>query len=334
MRVLQHWMFFLGLLIWGNCHATPSSDVDIHSLKSSARFTTWQGIEPDKWATIWLIKRYLSPNAYFIFVPPNTELPANAYAFDVPGASLKRANRASMFHRLKESMDLDIEQLAYLDAIIHDIEVNIWDANAHPHATWFETMYRQLQARYERDKVPVDCYLAFFDGVARLSTLPDIEAHDYSKQLSLTSQCPGLRKDSDAYVEQFSHEEILREISLGKKVVFIDTREDEEYDEVHLPGAQILRLRDVSVDSVKPYVDADLVVPYCVKDFRGFEVAKSMKHLGVNRVATLSPNGLKGWLQASLPVARGGAASDQEAMDALMRCSMEPSSCLQESQVR
>lgn len=334
MRVIKHWMFFLAFLTWGNCHAAPMPDIDTHSLQSSIRFTTWQGIEPDKWATIWLIKRYLSPNAYFIFLPPNTDLPADAYAFDVPGALLKRANRESMFRRLKKSMDQDTQTLEYLDAIIHDIEVNIWDANAHPHATWFETMFRQLQARYDRDKVPVDCYLAFFDGVARLSAQPDIQADDYSKQLSLASRCPGVRKNKDAYIEQFSHEDILREISLGKKVVFVDTREDEEYDEVHLPGAQILRLRDVSEESVKTYMDADLVVPYCVKDFRGFEVAKSMKRLGVNRVATLSPNGLKGWLQASLPVAHGVAASDQEAVDALMRCSMEPSTCLKGGQVQ
>ena len=115
-----------------------------------------------------------------MLIPPNTDLPNNAYAFGVPESPLRRANRESMFRRLKQAMQLDSGTLSYLDEIIHDIEVNIWDAASHPHASWFEAMYRKLQARYERDQVPVDCYLAFFDGVADLSSQSDVQAGDYS----------------------------------------------------------------------------------------------------------------------------------------------------------
>ncbi len=320
-------MAFLG---WGNAFGEGlPTDFDTRALETASRFTTWQGIEPDKWATIWLIKRYVAPDAYFLLVPPNSTLPDNAYAFAVPESPLRRANRQSMFRRLKQAMKLDAPELNYLDGIIQDIEVNIWDASSHPHSTWFETMYRKLQARYNRDQVPVDCYLEFFDGVARLSTKPDIQAKDYTAQLSLEDDCPGPGMNKNAFIGQFNHKDILREFSLGNKVIFVDTREDEEYNEIHLPGARLLPLRDVDADSVKSFMDADLVVPYCVKDFRGFEVAKAMKRLGVRRVATLSPNGLKGWLQAKLPVVRAGVSSEHEAMDALMRCATEPSICLQ-----
>ncbi|MES9905268.1 MAG: chromate resistance protein ChrB domain-containing protein [Sedimenticola sp.] len=328
---IKYWMLYPILLGWGSCYASTSLDIQTQSLKSSTRFSSWQGIEPDKWATLWLIKRHIVPDAYFILVPPNSDLPNNAYSFGVPESPLRRANRDSMFRRLKQAMQLDSEALTYLDEIIHDVEVNIWDAALHPHASWFETMYRKLQARYERDQVPVDCYLAFFDGVEDLSLQSDAQADDYQKQLALDDRCPGTKAKQNAYIKQLTHEDVLREISLGKYVVFVDTREDEEYNEVHLPDAQILRLRDIDADSVQPYVHADLVVPYCVKDFRGFEVAKSMKQLGIERVATLSPSGLKGWLKAGLPVARAGDTSDQQAMDKLMRCAMEPSNCLQES---
>jgi rhodanese-related sulfurtransferase len=101
---------------------------------------------------------------------------------------------------------------------------------------------------------------------------------------------------------------------------------------VHLPGAQILRLRDVNTESVKSFIDVDLVIPYCIKDFRGFEVAKSLQQLGVKHVATLSPNGLKGWLKAKLPVVKPGSSTEQQATQALMQCAMEPFMCLKESQ--
>lgn len=332
MNLYRHWMFFLAALILGNSPVAYSSaatpELQLQPLQSSLRFTTWQGIEPDKWATLWLIKRYLSKDAYFLLTSPGATLPDDALAFGVPGASLRRANRVSMFRRLKRAMNLDSLVLNGLDQIIHDVEVNIWDAPTHPRSNWLESMYRQLQARYARDQVPVDCYLSFFDAAIRLLAQAETQSSDYAQRLSLKSECPGLQEPRQEYVPQLGHLQILREISLGKHVVFVDTREDQEFNEVHLPGAQILRLRDVNAESIKRFLDADLVIPYCIKDFRGFEVAKSMKQLGVKQIATLSPNGLKGWMQAELPVVSAERSTEQQAVQALMQCAMEPSLCL------
>ena len=304
------------------------SQVDPNILKGSSAYASWQGIEPDKWATIWLIKRYISKDAYFLLTPPHTELPENTILFDVPDAAIGRGQQESMFHRLKAVMGLDTPSLNSIDQIIHDIEVNIWDAPLHPHSVWFETMFRQLQARYDRDKVPVDCYLTFFDEVLELSKLPHVTSVQYQDQLSLLSQCPGIKKNTHQFVGQVDHLDVLRRIGLGQNVVFIDTREDKEFKEVRIPGARLLRLRDVSEKTVMPYKNADLVVPYCVKDFRGFEVAKAMKLLGVEHVSTLSPNGLKGWIKAGLPVAKVDGANDRQALEALLTCTMSPHSCL------
>lgn len=315
------------LLLCSGIASAGISRSDIADLKASARIVTWQGIEPDKWATLWLIKRYLRSDAYFVLVPPNSALPDDAYSVGLPDSTIRRETRESMFRRLKLAMAIESPELNYLDALIHDVEVNIWEAASHPHADWFELMYRQLQQRYERGGVPVDCYLAFFDKVSVLSSDPDIEAADYMKHLDLSEACPG-KKRADAWIPQQSHLEILREISLGKKVVFVDTREAEEYDEVHLPGAVLLRLRDVNAESVKQFADADLIVPYCVKDFRGFEVARAIRQEGIENVVTLSPNGLKGWLGSQLPVTRRDERSDRQSVAALMRCAMEPLNCL------
>lgn len=322
--------FFAFLLLCPGIANASISPSDIDDLKASTGFTTWQGIEPDKWATLWLIKRHIRPDAYFRLVSPNSTLPADAYAVGVPESSIRRDSRESMFRRLKDAMALDSTELNYLDALIHDVEVNIWEAASHPHAAWFETMYRQLQARYDRDQVPVDCYLAFFDAVSAHSSDPDIKAAEYMQRLDLRESCPG-KTMTDVLIPQQDHLYLFREISLGKKVVFVDTREAEEYDEVHLPGAVQLRLRDVNSQTVKQFADADLVVPYCVKDFRGFEVAKAIKREGIEHVVTLSPNGLKGWLAAGLPATGSEGAGEQESMEALMRCAMQPASCLARS---
>jgi len=319
--------FIFALLASHISIAASISPISAEEVRQYQRFTTWQGIEPDKWATAWFIKRHVSPDAYFLLVPPNSKLPQNALPFGVPDVSIRRANRESMFRRLRTAMQFDAPEIEYLDGIIHDVEVNIWDEPAHPHSAWFETMYRTLQARYQRDQVPVDCYLAFFDGVARIARQQKVSASDYQDQLDLKSLCPGLPDKSERMVESLDHIDVLREVSLGKQVIFLDTRENEEFDEVHLPGAKLLRLRDVNQKNVKDLLNADLVVPYCVKDFRGFEVAKSLKQYGIKRVATLSPNGLKGWLSKGLPVSGKDELNEQDAMDALMQCAMEPEQC-------
>lgn len=324
-------LFALGLgLSYQALAAVAPLDIPSTTIQNATRFTSWQGIEPDKWATVWMIKRQISPDAYFLLVPPNSTLPENAISFGVPNAAIRRANRQSMFRRLKNAFDFKNASLDYIDLIIHDVEVNIWDKPSHPHSVWFETLYRQLQARYARDQVPIDCYLAFFDGVSRLAAQANITANDYSEQLGLISLCPGLPDKKSTFVESINHIDVLREISLGKKVVFVDTRENEEFNEVHLPGSRLLRLRDVNENSAQSLVDADLVVPYCVKDFRGFEVAKSLKVLGVSRVATLSPNGLKGWLNAELPVTKAGSMNETQSLVALMRCATEPHVCIKD----
>ncbi|MCW8194185.1 hypothetical protein F6455_05255 [Proteobacteria bacterium 005FR1] len=298
-------------------------------LRAEAGFATWQGVEPDKWATVWLIKRHFSPDAYFLLLPPNSDIPPDLTPFGVPEASISRQGRESMFRRLARRFQLDAVSIRYVDSLIQDIEVNIWEAPLHPHSAWFEAIYRQLQARYDRDQVPVDCYLALFDRFVRVAKNPDITLQQFQRSLDITQQCPGLSAgDDNAFVRAMDQREILRQIGLGKRVVFVDTREVEEYDEVHLPGARVLRLRDVTSETVASFAGADLVVPYCVKDFRGFEVAKAMKKKGLSQVATLSPSGLRGWIAAGLPVVRPQLTSEPEATEALLRCATEPDRCI------
>ncbi len=309
-----------------------SQEIDINELKETIRYTTWRGIEPDKWATLWLIKRYISPKAYFLLIKPNSELPSNALPIGLPGSTVQRLRKSSMFRRLNQALGHNAVEIKYLDQIVDDIEVKIWEKPSHPHSIWLETMYRKLQKRYMRDQVPIDCYLLFFDKAAQLANDDNISGQHYFEQLSLKEECPGLKSLVTDSVEEIDHLNVLRELSLGKKIVFVDTREDEEYFESHLPGAKQLLLRNVNEKSVEEYRNADLVIPYCVKDFRGFEVAKAMKQLGINRVATLSPNGLKGWVQSKLPVVTTDKDSKNNAEEMLFQCATEPLTCLKKKQ--
>jgi len=305
-----------------------AEEVSLEKLQSTRHYLSWQGIEPDKWSSIWLIKRYISDQAFFQMIPPNTFMPdSKAIRFDMPNAMLNRTPEEALFSQIKLLLPSSFRELEYLEKIIYDIEVNVWEKPKHPHSVWFEAMFRALQERYQKDLVPSECYLLFFDRVADLSKRANVTSTMYEETLSLQDECPGHQLLDFNRVQQVGHRDILNLISSGKRIVFVDTREQEEFDEVHLPGAVQLRLRDVNESSVKQFESFDLVVPYCVKDFRGFEVAKAIKSLGVPQVATLSPNGLRGWLAAELPVVQNNDKEAEVAV-ALNTCATEASRCL------
>jgi len=102
---------------------------------------------------------------------------------------------------------------------------------------------------------------------------------------------------------QLPTETLLSEMRAGKKILFLDTREYEEYAESHIPTAQHLMLRDVSGAPVSELSQYDYVVPYCLKDFRGYEVARRLQERGLSNVVMMEPSGLRGWQSLNLPLA-------------------------------
>lgn len=110
--------------------------------------------------------------------------------------------------------------------------------------------------------------------------------------------------ESDDYYHGFSQVPIERLLTglIRSRVLFIDTREHEEYREGHIPGARHLTLAmldNSSMDALKEY---QYVVPYCVKDFRAFEVARKLMDHGLENVVLMEPSGFKGWKSLDLPV--------------------------------
>lgn len=100
--------------------------------------------------------------------------------------------------------------------------------------------------------------------------------------------------------------ELVEAIKNNKSVLFIDTREPEEFAESHIPSAKNVSLRDVKTIDKSELSQYDFVVPYCLKDFRGFEVARALIESGLGNVTMMDPPGLNGWKQLGLPVSVPG----------------------------
>ena len=121
--------------------------------------------------------------------------------------------------------------------------------------------------------------------------------------------------------------EVLDLIKQGKHVVFVDAREDQEWQEEHIPGAINIPLRDVGKLDPKTLGNPDVVIAYCLKDFRGFEVAKALRNAGVKQASNLTEMGINGWKKTGLPTVVQNKRSEAQAGVQLIACAHGLTSC-------
>ena len=292
------------------------------SVSLPTKFATWNGLGPDKWASIWLVDRHISPGSRVSIFPVNI-VPEDYLYFDIPGSKYLRDTEATTFSKLREAFSPESENIVRMAQIIRDIEVNMWLPDEDPFSLAVEQSYRALQERYDRTRVPYECYMQFFDNVqAILGEEGDDVATGGQENLLPPETCASSSKmfNSEQLVQELPVHYLLDLIRGGKKVIFVDVREPKEFAEAHIPGAFNLQIRDLSDAAAASLKEADIIVSYCVKDFRGFEMARKLQSYGFDNTVILKPYGLKGWIQMGMPVYRQGETSEQKALRELNYC--------------
>lgn len=94
--------------------------------ESGPVFSTWDIFEPDKLASIWLIKRFVDPEAQ-IKLYPRGEPVTEGIPFDTPDAEFRRYHNMSTYEMLRKHYKIDDPRCQYISRIIHDIEINTWE---------------------------------------------------------------------------------------------------------------------------------------------------------------------------------------------------------------
>jgi len=145
---------------------------------------TWEGSEPDKGASTWLIKRFINKNASFRFQPAGTDF-TSGLPFDVPQSPYRRSHRFTTFESLRRAYKIEDPTVIKLGKIIHDLEINTWGDKLVSESTYVEQEHRILKHRYRKSPISFTCHIAFFDEVFNLlkeqanfdqSTITSIEA--------------------------------------------------------------------------------------------------------------------------------------------------------------
>lgn len=88
------------------------------------KWVTWENVGVDRMACAWLIRRFIDPNAEFLFVPAGQK-PADegAEPFDIPGVRLSHRRGHCTFHTMLKEFTLTDPILQRMARIVDEADV-------------------------------------------------------------------------------------------------------------------------------------------------------------------------------------------------------------------
>ena len=109
------------------------------------KWVTWENIVVDRMACIWLIRRWIDPQAEFLFIPAATKpLPEDAEPFDIPGGRYSHHRGHCTFHTMIKEHDLKDPVLARIANIIDEADI-VQEINVEPVAPGLDLLCRGLR---------------------------------------------------------------------------------------------------------------------------------------------------------------------------------------------
>ena len=113
-----------------------------------------------------------------------------------------------------------------------------------------------------------------------------------------------LVKSAKSRVKEVDYREIKKRIDAGEKFILVDTREDLEWANGHVPGAIHLGRGVIERDIEKTVPDHSApVVLYCGGGYRSALAADNLQKMGYTNVISMD-GGWRGWTESGYPVAK------------------------------
>src|SRR6185436_10465218 len=87
------------------------------------RWVTWEQVGVDRMACAWLIRRFIDPEAEFLFVPVGQAPPEGAEPFDIPGVRLSHRRGHCTFYTMLRLFELADPALQRIARIVDEADV-------------------------------------------------------------------------------------------------------------------------------------------------------------------------------------------------------------------
>jgi hypothetical protein len=127
------------------------------------KWATRAGCHIDRAASAWLIRRFIDPDAEFVFVAERSEVPADATPFDMRGAELSHHEGDCTFETILRRYDLTDPVLWEIAKIVHEADLDDERFDA-PEAAGFDVALRGL-SMVRGDEETLELTAPLFDGL-------------------------------------------------------------------------------------------------------------------------------------------------------------------------
>lgn len=127
------------------------------------RWATRAGVHVDRAACAWLLRRFVDPDAEFVFVDDPADVPADATPFDMRGVDLSHHDGDCSFETILRRHGLDDPVLWDLARIVHEADLDDERYEA-PEAAGLDVACRGLSMVRSDEEILV-VTAALFDGL-------------------------------------------------------------------------------------------------------------------------------------------------------------------------
>ena len=109
------------------------------------KWITWENIGVDRMACAWLIRRWIDPNAEFLFIPMREKsYPEDAEPFDIPGARYSHHEGHCTFSILLKEHKIENPVLARIARMVDEADV-VQEVMVEPAALGLDLICRGLR---------------------------------------------------------------------------------------------------------------------------------------------------------------------------------------------
>ncbi len=141
------------------CACSPRESVP-ESPPPAHQFVTTDLLEPDKLASLWLIKCFVDPEAQFIFLT-NEVAVLPGIPVDMPQGDYRRYASMSCYESILQRHPVADPALARIARIIRELELNFWGDRRVAGAADLEQQIRQILQDHPND--PAACLPPVFE---------------------------------------------------------------------------------------------------------------------------------------------------------------------------
>ena len=127
------------------------------------RWATRAGVHIDRAACAWLLRRFIDPDATFVFVDDPAEVPAEATAFEMRGVELGHHGGDCSFETILRRYQLDDPVLWKLAELVHEADLDDERFDA-PEARGLDVILRGLSMVADDPRV-LEVSGPLFDGL-------------------------------------------------------------------------------------------------------------------------------------------------------------------------